>query len=358
MDPVEAERELNNILSDAYKMRSERDRVHKRVFESLPDAVQKSLFDPSQDSLKGEEACLGLLRQADALQQRKQILDALDGYERALACVWYCVLRDGAPHWRNFGVKDEWIRVVRNNDGLAAECLGKAAVCLYEMKLYVECLQACEGALALDAKRGDALKVRANVVLVLKRPDCEDLALRDLIKAKEVMPGDEAIDTQIAMLRDALRKSKEKEKKMFGGFLNKDPSILRMAEEKEEIMKQINQPVIKTDLDPIELEAAKDAGLDVNDPEIRNFLIRLGTVEGREMFEREEKLLVERTRNRKGAAQMVLILVSMIVFSLMLQYWLKSMAANTPAENLGSVERVREIRRKAEMAKLHQHDGL
>lgn len=375
--------ELDSILSDALELRRQQDAIHKRHFESLPDCVQKSLFQPQKE--KGVDSANELLEEATELFQQKQVIQALTKYESALACVWYVELRPQAPHWRDKGVRDEWILVKRLDDLLATHILVKIVSCLFKLKMYGECQECCDQTLKhigrtkhdnLAQSSAIAYSYRARCKLQLKRNrDFEESALRDLVQANKLHPDDEETQMLMTNLETSIRRSRAKVDDAFKGAFLKNPGLLSNETDSDGVEKAIQAKYgrealeeatqisskgmkvvrqreakaaqeVRTELDGVELEAARLAGLDVSDPTIRQILLRLSTEEGRELFDKEEERLEKLEQHNQAIRWLAIILIAAILFSGLIYQFLKSISIDKPHQGFGSVERVRRIRKQ------------
>lgn len=313
----DAERELNSLVSDAVQLRASQDAFFKRVFESLPSCVRRTLFEEKEEEKEARtvDEATKLIGEASVLLKRSHVMDALAGFEKAVGRVYYVELRPKAPHWREAGVRDEYIKVVRKDDIVAARALTGVADCLFLLNQWNECLSTCNFVLQLQLSDKNVvipvLVLRAKSILKLNKQDAEETALRDLVKGSELDPENTTVKSLLLDVRNSIKAREKKEKQAFGGLFNKkgvrlaldgdDAKQPKALEEEEE-----EEAKVKTDLDPLELEAARHAGLDANDPAIRELLIRLSTKEGRELFERETQRL-EKVQQKDSAYWKVVI---------------------------------------------------
>lgn len=337
-----AEKELNSLINDAVEMRHKQDAFTRRYFESLPICIQKTLFDPEEEqSQRSIERFHRFMSEGDTLFKRNRTIEALQEYERAVGQVYYVVLRDNAPHWRERGVRDEWIRVKKydEDESLAAKALLKIAQCLFMCKQYREAESIATFVLGINNQSPDALVMRARCMFKLPRAlEMQDDIARDLASAIKVDPQNAEAKQMLGDLKVLVDAQVVKESKMFKGVLNTpgvrlDPPV-----------KQEEDEVERSELNELELEAAAQAGLDVSDPAIRQLLLKLTTKKGRELFEKEQERLEKVEKRDNARWWMFWMIFSVILFVALLQFWLKSMTQNMPLNTLGDIQRVRQIK--------------
>ena len=344
----EEEKELTSIFHDAVNLRRNQDAFYKRYFESLPACVQKTLFIESSTQTRDLETCLRYLQEGQELFSKKQYFDALSKFEDACACVWFIKLRENAPHWRERGVRDEWIKVTKLDDDLAGLSLLRVCECLYEIKQWNECFSIVNHVVKLIPENAMAYFIRARCRLKMKTQDCEELAMKDLIQAKDLDPENKKIINQIIDLQAALEYYGEKMKKAYGGFLKKPGTRFIDNQNKIKLFKEIDsdqeEEDLKTELDALEIEAAKEAGLDANDPIIRSLLLRMSSKKGRELFEKEEERIKKVELQNRTWKWTWMVIITGFIFAFILELYLKSITKDMIMDSMGSVQRREKIK--------------
>lgn len=354
----EEEKELTSIFHDAVNLRRNQDAFYKRYFESLPTCVQKTLFTESSTQTRDLETCRRYLQEGQESFSKNQYFDALSKFEDACACVWFIKLRENAPHWKERGVRDEWIKVTKLDDNLAGLSLLRVCECLYEIKQWNECFSIVNHVVKLIPENAMAYFIRARCRLKMKTQDCEELAMKDLIQAKDLDPENTKIINQIIDLQAALENYREKMKKAYGGFLKKPETrfIDNQSKGQTSAKKKMNLDKIKefdsdqeeedfkTELDALEIEAAKEAGLDANDPIIRSLLLRLSSKKGRELFEKEEERIKKVELQNRTWKWTWMVIITGFIFAFILELYLKSITKDMIMDSMGPVQKREKIK--------------
>jgi hypothetical protein len=349
-----SEKELNSIIEDALNLRHSQDSQMKRYFESLPNCIQKTLFSPTNNSKRNVDISKEFLNKGKQLLLRNEYIEALTSFETGISNIWFVELRPNAPHWKDKGVRDEWIKVYKTKDILCMEFLSYIAECLFQLKQFNECISNADWVVRLDERLDSdevereedelvpsltrALLNRAKAYLKLNKIDSEEIAIGDLLRILEVNPGERQAKEMLLDLKNSAQKKLKNDKKVFGGLFNK-PGVRLIEERTEEEMEE--KLAKKRDLDLLEIEAAKQAGLDVTDPTIRELLIRLSTKEGQQLFEREAARLKKVELRNQAIWWITVTLFCGIILAVVLQLWLRSITINMPLEEFEPIKRLK-----------------
>ena len=266
----DAEKELNSLFKDAVELRHSQDAHARRYFESLPACIQKTLFEETIPiAERNVEKARAFLSQGDVLFNRKKLIEALDAYEKGVGQVYFVHLRENAPHWRERGVRDEWIKVKRLDDKIALNGLVKVGTCLFTIKQYNEAFSVADFAVNMDSNCVSAHVLRAKSRLYAPlAKGSEEQALRDFAFVLKLDPENEESKQYILDIRKGIASKQKKEKEMFGGKLNK-PGVRLVEESIKKEEEEEEEEKVRFELDDLEIEAAKDAGLDPSDPMIK-----------------------------------------------------------------------------------------
>lgn len=250
-------RELDAMFADAVEIRRGMDAPMRRNFDALPNCVQKTLYVAAIPA-----NCNDAIKETIKLEEWDKAIGLL---ECELGKVWFVTIKPNSPHWRDKGVRDEWLQVCCTNTKQAVECVIQIAMCLFAMKRWQECELICTQTLKLlDSNAADLLVLRAQCRLQVNARDADKCALEDLQLANQQRPNHALTLRLLQTIRKSLSKSNANQKQVFGGIFQ--------------------QPTAARGLSTIEQEAALLAGLDINNEETRNLLMQLSTDDGRKQF--------------------------------------------------------------------------
>jgi len=367
----------------------------RKVYDAWPSFIRQTLrdaekpYDESRELLEWRKLPIHeRITIAEKLKEdgndkfRSGAYDEAEGFYSQAAGLFYYILRLGYKP-ADGKVEDTDIKIIdERGEGddrerivaLSAACYGNIAQCCLKRDEATAALAACDYALDLVPSNPKALYRRAQARRL--RSSHEDLeeAVKDLTKASEISPNDQAIRDLLRQVRTEIRKIVAAEQKQFGGFLNnasigggealaaKDnlEKALEDAENLYKIYKDMGQEEDAADmaaaaekarlrlaeranrkydvLNPDEemIKKAREVGIDLTDPEQRRkcdeaaFSLHQASLpeEDRDAVGKQEKTKDLQSTSKAGELMRDYIVIAVVILAMVL-FWLVARQAFT-----------------------------